>query len=446
MKRPGPISGFPEWLPEQRMVEQRVLDILRTKFELHGFAPVETRAVEPLEQLLAKGETDKEIYVLRRLHASDDEGNTGLGLHYDLTVPFARYTVEHEGKLQFPLRRYQIQRAWRGERPQEGRFREFLQADFDVINRNHLPFYHDIELPVMLADIWSSLPFPSLRLLTNNRKIAEGFYGSIGIKDIPTALRTVDKLDKLGGQAVLELLKQQVGCTEEQAKACLDLSSISTTDGSFVDRVRALGASDPLMDEGLHELTQVVDAVNQAAPGLIVADMRVARGFDYYTGTVYEGLLVGHEGLGAVCSGGRYDNLASAGESLSFPGVGLSIGITRILARLFNRGLLQASRRTPTCVLVALANEEDRSNCNQLAACLRSRGVPTEVAPDPVKYGKQIRHAERHGIPYVWFPHWETEDHEVRDIRSGVQEPADPNMWLPPSEDLGVIILTDHDR
>ena len=260
MARPGPISWFPEWLPEQRMVEQQVLDVLRARFQLHGFVPIETRAVEPLEQLAAKGETDKEIYVLRRLHASEDEGDTGLGLHFDLTVPFARYVVEHAGKLSFPLRRYQLQKAWRGERPQEGRYREFLQADFDIIGQGQLPFHHDVELPMALHDVWSALPLPPLRVHVNNRKINEGVYWSVGIDDMTGALRAVDKLDKVGEQGVRELLVDQVGCTEEQARVCLVLARIASMDGSFADQVRALGVKDPLLEEGLSELTQVIDA------------------------------------------------------------------------------------------------------------------------------------------------------------------------------------------
>lgn len=303
MARPGPISGFPEWLPEQRMIEQQVLDALRVGFELHGFVPIETRAVEPLEQLLAKGETDKEIYVLRRLHASDEEGDAGLGLHFDMTVPFARYVVEHAGKLSFPLRRYQIQKAWRGERPQEGRFREFVQADFDVIGRGQLPFQYDVELPLVLHEVWSALPLPPLRLHVNNRKINEGVYRSVGIKDIQGVLRAVDKLDKLGERGVSELLVGQVGCSEEQARVCLALACISSADDAFVEEVRALGVHDALLDEGLSELAEVVAAGRELAPGLMIADLRIARGLDYYTGTVYETVMVGHEALGSVCSG-----------------------------------------------------------------------------------------------------------------------------------------------
>jgi len=443
MARPGPISGFPEWLPEQRMIEQQVLDALRVGFELHGFVPIETRAVEPLEQLLAKGETDKEIYVLRRLHASDEEGDAGLGLHFDMTVPFARYVVEHAGKLSFPLRRYQIQKAWRGERPQEGRFREFVQADFDVIGRGQLPFQYDVELPLVLHEVWSALPLPPLRLHVNNRKINEGVYRSVGIKDIQGVLRAVDKLDKLGERGVSELLVGQVGCSEEQAWVCLALARISSADDAFVEEVRALGVHDALLDEGLSELAEVVAAGRELAPGLMIADLRIARGLDYYTGTVYETVMVGHEALGSVCSGGRYDNLASAGDKLVFPGVGLSIGVTRGLGRLFGRGLLRASRNTPTCVLVALPAEQDRPRCNRLAAILRGRGIPTEVAAEPVKYGRQIRYAERRGIPFVWFPQGESGGDEVRDIRSGVQQPADPQTWSVPAADLRVRVLID---
>ncbi|HEY8200957.1 MAG TPA: histidine--tRNA ligase [Actinomycetota bacterium] len=441
MARPGPISGFPEWLPDQQMVEQRVVDTLRATFELHGFVPVQTRAVEPLEQLLSKGETDKEIYVLRRLHAGDDEGDAGLGLHFDLTVPLARYVVENAGKLTFPLRGYQIQKAWRGERPQEGRYREFLQADFDIIGEGWLGTHHDAELVQVLAEVWRASPFPPMRLSVNNRKIAQGFYRSIGIADIPAALRAVDKLDKIGEQGVREQLVAVAGCTDKQAELCLELARVSAEDDSFVERVQALGVDDPLIDEGLGELVEVLDAARDVLPGFAAADMRIARGFDYYTGTVYEGTLVGHESVGAVCSGGRYDNLASAGEGMVFPGVGLSVGVTRTLSRLFGQGLLRASRTTPTAVLVALPSEGDRPRCRQIAAALRSRGIPTEVAPEPVKYGKQIRYAERRGIPYVWFPEGPSGTDEIRDIRTGSQQPADPAAWLPPESDRNVAIV-----
>jgi histidyl-tRNA synthetase len=434
MAKPAPMSGFPEWLPHQRMVEQQVLDRLRQTFELHGFVPIETRSVEPLDQLLRKGETDKEIYLLRRLQADAEEGDSGIGLHFDLTVPFARYVLEHAGKLEFPLRRYQIQKAWRGERPQEGRYREFLQADIDVIDRDSLPFHYEVELPLVIADALSTLPVPPVQFRVNTRKIPEGFYRGLGIEDYLGVLRTVDKLAKIGGAKVRQLLTQDVGCTEAQADACLALAEISATDGSFVDRVRALGSNDPLLEEGLDELSRVIEAGRGQAAGLFVADLSIARGLDYYTGTVYETVLVGHEGIGSVCSGGRYDALASDGD-VSYPGVGLSLGVTRLLGRLFGQGLLDVSRKVPTCVLVALPDEDARARCREVAAQLRTRDIACQVAPQADKYGKQIRFAERRGIPFVWFPQADG-SHQVRDIRSGDQTDADPATWTPPTGDL----------
>jgi len=442
MRGPQPLSGFPEWLPEQRLVEQELLDRIRTRFELHGFVPVETRAVEPLDQLLAKGETDKEIYVLRRLQAEHDSDDAGLGLHFDLTVPFARYVLEHRGRLQFPLRRYQMQKSWRGERPQEGRYREFLQVDADIVGQGTLGLYADAELLAVAHDVLGSLPIPPVIMRVNNRKVLEGCYRALGIKDTQATLRTVDKLDKIGEAAVGAQLVESLGLDQAQAKACLEVARISSEDGSFADAVRSLGLRDDLLDEGLAELTEVMRAAARI-PGRTVADLRISRGLDYYTGTVYEAVMAGHESLGTICAGGRYDNLASAGTGVRFPGNGLSIGVTRILGRLFGQDLLRASRRTPSCVLVALPSEEDRERCDAVAAALRARGVPCEVAHEPSRYGKQIRNAERKGIPYVWFPSGETSGgHEVRDIRSGEQHPADPERWTPPAEDLHVHLLT----
>jgi histidyl-tRNA synthetase len=437
MTRPTPISGFPEWLPPQRMIEQYVVDRIRDTFELYGFAPLETRAVEPLDQLLRKGETSKEVYVLRRLQA--EEGATdddALGLHFDLTVPFARFVLENSGKLQFPFRRYQIQKVWRGERPQEGRYREFLQADIDVVDRDTLPFHYEAEMPLVVADALGGLPIPPIRIQVNNRKVCEGFYRGVGIADPEAALRAVDKLDKIGPDRVADLLMETAGATQAQAKAALALADISPRDASFADAVRALGVEDPLLDEGLAELIRVVETANEHAPGLVVADLKIARGLDYYTGTVYETQLRGYERFGSICSGGRYDNLASTGTE-RFPGVGISIGVSRMLGLLFGANALTISRSVPTCVLVALPSEEERSACERIARALRQRRIPTEVAPTAAKYGKQIKYAERRGIPYVWFP---GEPDTVKDIRSGEQVEADAATWQPPAEDLRPVV------
>jgi histidyl-tRNA synthetase len=437
MSRPTPISGFPEWLPAQRMIEQHVLDHLRRTFELYGFAPLETRAVEPLDQLLRKGETSKEVYVLRRLHADDDAGdaNDALGLHFDLTVPLARYVLENAGKLAFPFRRYQIQKVWRGERPQEGRYREFLQADIDVVDRDTLPFHHEVELPLVIGDAFAGLPLPPVRIQVSNRKIWEGFFRGVGVADPEAALRAIDRLDRIGPDKVAALLAETAGATDAQARAALALAEIVGDDASFVDRVRALGVGDPLLDEGLEELVRVVETAAAHSPGLCRAELKIARGLDYYTGTVYETQLRGYERFGSVCSGGRYDNLATAGTE-RFPGVGISIGVSRLLGLLFGAGALTVSRQVPTAVLVALPDESSRPACDRIAAALRRRGVPTEVAPVAARYGKQIRFAERRGIPYVWFPGADGEPDTVKDIRSGEQVPADAAGWTPPAADL----------
>jgi histidyl-tRNA synthetase len=441
MPRPRPLSGFPEWLPDERVVEQHVLDVFRDTFESWGFGSVETRAVEPLDELLRKGEIDKEVYLLQRLHAEDaQEDHRRLGLHFDLTVPFARYVLENAGRLSFPFRRYQIQKVWRGERPQEGRFREFTQADVDIVGAGELPFHHEVEVALVMADALgrlSGLGVPPFRIRVNNRKIVEGYLRGLGITDIPASLRAIDKMDKIGPDAVATVLGETAGATESQARACLELASVSATDDSFVAVVRALGVRSPLLDEGLDELARVMTAAAEHAPGTVVADLRIARGLDYYTGTVFETVLDGHADLGSICSGGRYDTLASDGKD-TYPGVGLSVGVSRLVSRLVSRGLVRATRAVPSCVVVAVPDERRRTDSDRVARQLRERGIPVEVAPVATKYGKQIRYADRRGIPFVWFPEGSTDTagHQVRDIRSGEQSPADTSGWVPPGEDL----------
>jgi histidyl-tRNA synthetase len=437
------LSGFPELLPRQRFVELSVIDQLRRTFELHGFAPIETRAAEPLDELLRKGEIDKEVYLLRRLRADESEA-TELGLHYDLTVPFARYVREHAGKLDFPFRRYQIQKVWRGERPQEGRYREFTQADIDVIGRDHLAFHHDVEVARVMAEGLAGLGFlPALRLQVNNRKLIEGFCQGIQAPDISGVMRAIDKLDKVPAEIVGELLTEDAGLDAKQAAQCLALADIRTPDTSFVDRVHDLGVTSPLLDEGLAELAAVVDgcaAINDER-FTVEADLRIARGLDYYTGTVFETRMAGFEQVGSVCSGGRYDSLAADGHA-TYPGVGISLGVSRMLVPLFARGKLTASRSVPSAVLVALPDDAARPACDAVASALRARGIATEVAPAAVKYGRQIRYADRRGIPFVWFPASGDTGHEVKDIRSGAQEAADLSSWQPPAADLRPDVLT----
>lgn len=477
--RSGAVSGFPEFSPQQRRIEQYFLDSLRSTFELHGFASVETRAVEPLEQLVHAGETSKEVYVLQRLqqkpgsagsrsweHGTDDSCTIAgwpastLGLHFDMTVPFARYVAERSGELVFPFRRYQIQKAWRGERPQEGRYREFTQADIDIVGQGQLPASAEVETVLVAADALQRLPLPSVRIRVNNRKVAEGFYTGLGLEHPATILRIVDKLDKIGPQAVQQLL-QEAGATSDQAQACVQLATINSTDARFTDQVKQLGVRSDLLDEGLHELSLLIEQAGASAPGLVQVDLSVARGLDYYTGAVFETTMAGFESLGSVCSGGRYDNLVSIGNQ-PHPGVGISIGVTRLLGPLLAKGRLHIDTPTATKVLVAVVDEASRGQSQQIATALRARGIPTQVSGQASKFGKQIRYADRIGIPYVWFPpaaldHKHGDDHgddpggavggdastglqqgangEVRDVRTGQQIPADPRTWPVPAAD-----------
>jgi histidyl-tRNA synthetase len=419
------LSGFPEWLPEQELVQQHVIGAVRRQFELHGFTPIHTRSIEKVEDLLSQGETDKEIFAVQRLHAQKDD-EARLALHYDLTVPFARYTLEHKNQLIFPFRRYQIQPAWRGERPQLGRYREFLQADADVIGNGTLPVRFDAEMVHLLRTTLDALPVPPVRLLVNNRKLLEGFYRGLGIDDITGTLRIVDKLAKIKDKGVTESLSAR-GLAAAAIDKLLALSRLELESVADVDKVRALDVRHDLLDEGLSELAQVLEP---SPRGRIIGALHIARGFDYYTGTVVEGVLEGHPELGSVCSGGRYDNLASGGGA-KLPGMGVSIGITRLIAYCFHLKLLAQKRRSPATVLVVVHAEEERAISNRIAASLRGRNIACLVSDSCAAYGKQIKAALQLGIPYVWFPARSDGAHEVKDLRSETQAEADPETWAP---------------
>lgn len=436
------LSGFPEWLPAGRVIEQHFIDTLRHTFELHGYSGIETRAVEPLTQLTKKGETSKEVYLLSRLQADPSEREQEvdpakqLGLHFDLTVPFARYVVDNAGVLHFPFKRYQIQKVWRGERPQEGRFREFYQVDIDVVGDGALQLHYDVEAPLIMHEALSALPIPAVTIHVSNRKVAQGFYQSIGIGDdqLIEVLRVVDKLDKIGPEAVAAELVEAVGTTQAQAQAALRLATICSPDPQAVREAvaQALDGAEPteLLATGLDELSGLLTTAARRRPGAIVADLKIARGLDYYTGTVYESFMAGAEDLGSVCSGGRYDSLASNGKR-TFPGVGISIGLSRLLSRVIADELVEVSRAVPTAVLVAVTDEEHRAASDAVADALRRRGIATDVAPTAAKFGKQIKFADKRGIPFVWFPGAQGEEDSVKDIRSGEQTPADAQTWVP---------------
>jgi histidyl-tRNA synthetase len=429
--RPLPISGFPEWLPEVRLVELHWLDLIRGTFERYGFCSIETPAAEALDVLMAKGETSQEVYTLRRLQAdAGDNSDARLGLHFDLTVPFARYVAAHLNDLVFPFKRYQIQRVWRGERPQEGRYREFTQCDIDVINADQVPLQFDAELPRIIHEILTSLALPPWSISINNRKVLQGFYEGLGIGDPLGVIRIADKIDKVGAEGVGKLLASELALTTEQVNACLDLAQIRGTDTSVIDQINRLGVSSAMLSEGLDELAFVLDSLSDLSAGSIVADLSIARGLAYYTGTVYEGKFIGWPGYGSICSGGRYENLAGSFVRRSLPGVGMSIGLTRIFAKLVTEGLLQTGPSCPSDVLVVVPSDARRPQAAAAAGELRARGLNTELYHQADKIARQLRYASRKGIPFVWFPPFEDgKPHEVKDMATGEQSPADPRTW-----------------
>ncbi|MEU0490488.1 histidine--tRNA ligase [Nocardiopsis sp. NPDC006139] len=430
--RPAPISGFPEWTPQVRSVEQRWLDHIRAGFESFGFASVETPSVENLEVLTAKGETSQEVYTLHRLQSDPkDDSDARLGLHFDLTVPFARYVAQHFNELTFPFKRYQMQRVWRGERPQEGRYREFTQCDIDVINVDSVPLHFDAELPRIVHRVLSGLDIPAWTLNVNNRKVLQGFYEGLGVKDPIMVIRAVDKLHKIGDDGVREILTGG-GLSAEQADACLALARVRGTGADVPDRVRGLGVSSPLLEEGLEELSFVLDDLADLPEGAVVADLSIARGLDYYTGTVYEASFDDDPGYGSICAGGRYEDLAGQFIRRRLPGVGISIGLTRIFAKLVAEGRIGGGRICPTDVMVVVPGAERRRDALAVGELLRSRGFNTEVFHSTAKVGKQIQYASKKGIPFVWFPPFDEDGgHEVKDMGSGEQAAADPVSWSP---------------
>ena len=355
--------------------------------------------------MLRKGEIDKEVYVLRRLQAGDDPGDTGLGLHYDLTVPLARYVLEHAGKLDFPFRRYQIQKAWRGERPQEGRYREFTQADIDVIGRDHLAFHHDVEVARVMAEAFTALPFlPPLRMQINNRKLIEGFYRGIGAPDVAAVMRIIDKVDKVSTDVLAKMLADDAGLTPDQVERCLALAAIRSPDRSFADQVAALGVRDPMLDEGIAELTNVVEGCARFSSHRVIveADLRIARGLDYYTGTVFETRMSGLDQVGSICSGGRYDQLASDGRN-TYPGVGISLGITRharaaSVSRVAGRVPVSA-KRGAGCAAGRGQPPLVRGDCRRVAGA-RDRGRGVRVRGE-VRPADQIRRAPGNSVRMV---------------------------------------------
>lgn len=423
--KPKAISGFPEWLPEYRAVEQRWMDHLRKVFESYGYCSLETPAVEELDVLAAKGEVDKEIYVLQRLHSdANDKGEARLALHFDQTVPMARYVAQHFGELTFPFKRYQTQKVWRGERPQLGRLREFYQCDIDVIAIDNLPLAFDAEMPAVIYEALMGLNIGRVQIRISNRKILLGLVEALGVSDSVYVTRAVDKLEKIGADAVAELLKKEAGLNPDDIEEVLKLAAIKG-DASALAAIKPRNAQ---MEEGVNELIFVMNNLKDINA---IADLSIVRGLDYYTGTVYETALLDiPEFTGSVCSGGRYDDLAGSYINRHLPGVGISIGFTRLFDVLSHYGHIKPGAKTPTQVLVVLPSEERRPQAAATASALRKRGFNVELYHAPQNVKKQMEYANKKGIPFVWFPPFDDAGkHEIKDMVSGTQSPADPNSW-----------------
>lgn len=398
---PRTLSGFMELLPAQQQQLERMMDILRTTYSRYGFTPLDTPVIEASEVLLAKGggETEKQIYRFQK-------GDADLALRFDLTVPLAKYVALHGNDLAFPFRRYQIGKVYRGERAQRGRFREFYQADIDIIGDGKLDITNEAEIPSIIYQTFTALGLTRFQIRVNNRKILNGFYAMLGLTDRSgDIMRTVDKLDKIGPHKVRACLMDDVGLTAEQAEEIMRFISITGSNDQVLSALEGYRSRHELFDQGLDELTTVTRYL--AAFGVpevnFAVDLTIARGLDYYTGTVYETTLLDYPEIGSVCSGGRYDNLAEYYTDRQLPGVGISIGLTRLFYVLGEQGLLNPSLPTSPADVLILPMTQDLTPAIQLATRLRGAGVRTQLYTEQKKFKAKMNYADKLGVPYVVF-------------------------------------------
>lgn len=395
--RPRTLSGFMELLPAPQRQMERLMEILRESYSLYGFSPLDTPVIEASEILLAKagGETEKQIYRFTK-------GDSDLSLRFDLTVPLAKYVALHYSELTFPFRRYQIGKVYRGERAQRGRFREFYQADIDIIGDGQLDILNEAEIPSIICRTFSALGLRRFRICVNNRKLLNGFYEMQSLTDqAGDIMRTVDKLAKIGAEKVQAILREDLGLKESQALEILRFISISGGNRQVLDALEAYRNRSALFDEGLGELTTVVRYLEDfgVPEENFAVDLTIARGLDYYTGTVYETILLDHPEIGSVCSGGRYDNLAEYYTEKKLPGVGISIGLTRLFYVLNEQGLLNEAP-APADVLV-LPMTADLSPAITAATALRAAGIRAQLYAEPKKFKQKMVYADKTKVPYV---------------------------------------------
>ncbi|MGB7448026.1 MAG: histidine--tRNA ligase [Ornithinimicrobium sp.] len=418
MITPRTPSGVLELLPAEQIAFQRVLDTIRSGFERFGFLPIETPAFEVSDVLLTKtgGETERQVYFVQSTGSLDKASGAGAGarpelaLRFDLTVPLARYVAEHEHELTFPFRRYQMQRVYRGERAQRGRFREFYQCDIDIVGKDILSVKHDAECPAVIHALFTDLDIGPFTIGMNNRRLMRGIFQRFGLSDQEIqseVLREVDKLDKRGADHVrARLTAAPFDLEADTVQSLLDLVGVRSTSHAdalgHLDRLADAPEQNGELQQGVAELREVLELVR--ALGVPESDyclnLSIARGLDYYTGTVYETTLDEHPGIGSICSGGRYDDLASHYTRSSLPGVGISIGLTRLFWQLREAGLLDVATSTVQ-VLVPLVDHELMTPSLELTTMLRRGGINTESVLEGSRLGKQLRYADRAGIRFV---------------------------------------------
>ena len=398
---PRTLSGFMELLPAPQQQMERFLQVLRETYALYGFTPLDTPLVESADILLAKGggETEKQIYRFQK-------GDADLALRFDLTVPLAKYVALHAGELSFPFRRFQIGKVYRGERAQRGRFREFYQADIDVIGDGKLDVANEAEIPAVIYSTFTRLGLEKFRIRVNNRKILNGFYAILGLTDRSgEIMRTVDKLDKIGADKVRELLTGELGIEPGAADEILRFIAITGTNAEVLTALEGWRGRNERFDLGLDELATVVKYL--AAFGVpethFAVDLTIARGLDYYTGTVYETVMLDHPEIGSICSGGRYDNLAEYYTDRQLPGVGISIGVTRLFYVLQEQGLLNPDLPTAPADVLILPMTQDLTAAATAATFLCGEGAPTEIYTEARKMKAKMGYADKLGIPYAAF-------------------------------------------
>ncbi|MCD7754046.1 MAG: histidine--tRNA ligase [Clostridiales bacterium] len=427
--KPRTLSGFMELLPAPQQQMERIMETLRRTYSLYGFTPLDTPIIEASEVLLAKGggETEKQIYSVSNYNMKSDK-DSSLALRFDLTVPLAKYVAMNYGQLSFPFRRYQIGKVYRGERAQRGRFREFYQADIDIIGDGQLDIVNEAEIPAIIYQTFIALGLNRFQIRVNNRKILNGFYAMLGLTEQSgDIMRTVDKLDKIGPQAVREILTDDLGLSPERADEILSFIAIKGDNDQVIAALEGYAGRDPLFDQGLEELKTVVRYLSDfgVPQSHFAVDLTIARGLDYYTGTVYETTMLDHPEVGSICSGGRYDNLAEYYTDKKLPGVGISIGLTRLFYVLNEQKLLNPNVPTaPADVLVIPMSPAQQGYAISVATGLRAKGIRTQIYTEQKKFKAKIAYAARLGIPFALFLGEDEESNGVvslKDLNKGEQ-------------------------